>query len=153
MLAAQGAQAEPSPSTATAFVRWLYAHYQDDTVHDLWHPLNDDATIARIFEPSTARLIAAANRAPATSDDFLDADPICSCQDIEPNTETISVRMSGPESASADVFIRWHDDAHNTGRVRFDLVYVQGAWRIYDLHSREAASLRATMAGFAGRRR
>ena len=74
---------------------------------------------------------------------FVDADPLCQCQDdsgLKP--QIVSVAMIGPNAADAVVNLQYPG---KTLALTIHLVRVNGAWRIYDLSIGDVKSYRADL--------
>ena len=74
---------------------------------------------------------------------FVDADPLCQCQDDGGlKSKVVSVTMTGPNAADAVVNLQYPD---TTLALTLHLVPVNGAWRIYDLSTGDVKSYRADL--------
>jgi len=134
---------------AKAFLESIYTRYQG-AASDTFDPLSD-TTAPTLFEASTARLILEGSKVNEEEEvGPLDFDPICTCQDPDGVRADVTAQMTGPATATATAIVYFPNQPQSTRReVRFDLVGVNGRWRIRDLHEQDLPSLRALMAGAA----
>ena len=96
---------------ATAFARSIYASYSEDGPWPI-----DEARLDQVFTPRMAALIRR-DRALADGDlPYLDADPICSCQDIE-NLRVLDARVSRDASRMILVTVRFENGGQETSTV------------------------------------
>ena len=119
--------------SATAFLAEIYTHYKDGA---------EPPDPATVYDPVLQKLIA--DDATALDGDVgvLDGDPICDCQDYDIRAVKLTVHMRGPGRADATAAFK------NLGRavtVRFDLVAVDGAWRIADIRNSGMGSLKQAL--------
>lgn len=141
--AAPVAQAVPPAADPKAFLQALYANY-DGRDHS-FSPLGDKA--ADYFDPDMLGLMSNdAKVTPAGDVGALDGDPICDCQDFGALKAAITVHQATATHATAVVTIT-ETDTHFGDTVpqtlTYDLVLVNGAWRIHDITSASTPSLRA----------
>jgi hypothetical protein len=77
----------------------------------------------------------------------LDYDPVCQCQDWN-RIKIVSIRTTGANDKNASLDVTF-DDGFDAERrretVHYELVRVAGAWKIHDIGSHDAASLRALL--------
>ena len=139
LLAAANAAA-PDAASARAFVQKLYAHYPQPANGPVFSPTDKDA--ASVFDPGMVALFREDTRLAKGEVGFVDADPICQCQDdsgLKP--KILSVAMSGANAATAVVDL--HFDGGKPNPLTLHLVVVAGQWRIYDLSAPDTKSYRA----------
>ena len=131
----------PDANAARAFVQKLYAHYPQKDGGPYFDPTNKDA--AAVFEPGMIAAFREDSRLNHDEVGFVDADPICMCQDDGGMTSKIvSVTMKG---ANADVLVNLMYPGGQPQAVTMHLVPVNGQWRIYDLSTKEEPSYRADL--------
>jgi hypothetical protein len=119
---------------AKAFVTGLYAAYGKAPGPDY---LGRQAKA--VFSPALLELMRRdAARTPKGEVGTLDGDPICNCQDYEIRSVSVVVTAAGPTAATAIASFRNFGEAQSVG---LDLVWVQGNWRVDDVHAREMLSL------------
>ena len=139
LLAAANA-ATPDAVSARAFVQKLYAHYPQPANGPVFSPTDKDA--ASVFDPGMVALFREDTRLAKGEVGFVDADPICQCQDdsgLKP--KILSVAMGGANAATAVVDL--HFDGGKPNPLTLHLVVVSGQWRIYDLSAADMKSYRA----------
>ena len=104
------ASAQEGREGATEFVREVYASYQDDKPWPI-----DDSRLDDVWSPRMAALIRR-DRELADGDlPWLDADPICNCQDFE-NIEVLDARASWNADHRVVVTVRFvNAGQQNTG--------------------------------------
>ena len=126
---------------ARAFVEGLYSHYPSNPDGMVFDPTGKSAS--EVFDPG---MIAAFRKDARLSNGevgFVDADPLCQCQDdsgLKP--KVVSVTMTGPDAADAVVNLQYPEE---TVVLTLHLVPVNGAWRIYDLSTKDVKSYRADL--------
>ena len=138
--AATAHAAAPDVTSARAFVQKLYAHYPQPANGPFFSPTDKDA--ASVFDSGMVALFREDVRLAKGEVGFVDADPICQCQDdggLKP--KIISVAMSGANAATAVIDL--HFDGGKPNPLTLHLVVVGGQWRIYDLSSPDMKSYRA----------
>ena len=125
---------------ARAFVTWIYSHYSKSGSATRFDPLGSEA--ARIFHPSLIELIAEDARVGDDEAPDLDGDPLCDCQGNGGLLFSIgSVRTSDFSRATATVVRRDMSDPEGE-TITLDLAQTDGGWRVYDIGTRDAPSLR-----------
>ena len=129
-------------ATPTVFVTSLYRAYANSDAD----PLGRGA--GRIFTPSLLALIRA-DRAPAGEVGKLDYDPICACQDADGLT-LLSVAVGSKSETKARATARFRIRA-TIRTVDLALVKTRGGWRVDDVRSAGAESLRRYLSGAAHR--
>ena len=99
--AEEGGAAQEGSEGAEAFVRSVYASYRDDAPWPI-----DEARLDEVFTPRMAALIRR-DRALAGDDlPYLDADPICGCQDFE-DIRVLEARASRDSQRRVGVAVRF----------------------------------------------
>jgi len=140
VVAMPAAAAGPDAKAARAFVQKLYTHYPQKG-EPYFDPTNKDA--ASVFEPGMIKAFAEDARLNHDEVGFVDADPICMCQDDAGMTSKIvSVTMKG---ANADVVVNLMYPGGQPQAVTMHLVPVNGQWRIYDLSTKDEPSYRTDL--------
>lgn len=148
-LAAAGGPTRESPR---AFVERLYAGYARDSYSPLSHP-------QRVFAPPLVAAIAEDRRLSRDEVGFMDADPLCECQDPGGLHATIAaVTASGHARATARVALRFGDGPasarpENRRALILRLVRTAAGWRITDIASIDQPSLLKDLQAFNRRRR
>jgi hypothetical protein len=140
-LAAAGAT---DSADAKAFLDGLYAHYQSATNNNFQM---FDANVAQVFDADTIALLKADAKGNHGEVGAIDGDWLCNCQDFTHIVATVTVQSATPTTAQATA------DFSDTGEPNsarqqdsFDLVKVNGAWRIHDLTIKgQGPSLRQTL--------
>ncbi len=141
-----GASSAPDP---TAFLTELYSHYRGTQTPDF--VLFDHAQ--SYFDPSLVTLINEDEQLAARNGDAgLDYDPVCACQDTGAmGSPTFRITQNSGTSATAMVSIPYTDSNH--ADLTMALVLTNGAWRIHDISSQDAPSLRAALTSDAAAER
>src|SRR4051812_20459450 len=133
-------------TSARAFVRALYDHYE---ANGSFAVLADDEE-PRYFAADMLSLLRENTLLLKGEVGDIDVDPVCVCQDNDGMKATIrKVTMTGKDAARADVDIGWSSDRHIT-RMKMDLLHGSGGWRIRDIswddgHDKRLASFRAAL--------
>src|SRR4029077_7945770 len=138
---ASSAAAPPDDGSARAFVDKLYWHYPSNPPGMAVDPPGKDAP--EVFAPGMIAAFREDARLSNGEVGFVDADPLCQCQDdsgLEP--KVVSVTMTGPNAADAVVNLQYPSE---TLALTLHLVLVNGAWRIYDLSMGDVKSYRADL--------
>ncbi|HXC55250.1 MAG TPA: DUF3828 domain-containing protein [Rhizomicrobium sp.] len=134
------AGAAPDAASARAFVQKIYAHYPQPANGPVFSPTDKNA--ADVFDPGMVALFKEDVRLAKGEVGFVDADPLCQCQDDSGlKAKILSVTMKGAGAAIAVVDLRFPGGGPNP--LTLHLVAVNGAWRIADLSSKDTASYRA----------
>jgi hypothetical protein len=140
-LAAPAAAAE----TPAGFVSRLYASYRDEN----FSPFRRKS---RIFAPAFVAALDEDSRLYRDEVGFIDADPICQCQDpAGMKAEVGRARTAGAGRAEVPVRIRF--GASDVRDIRLELIRVGGAWRIADIASADEPSFLAELQASNRRRR
>ena len=129
---------------AKAFLDSLYAHYKTSK-NNSFSPMGDN--VAQVFDADTIKLLADDTKALKGELGEIDGDYLCDCQDFETITATVAVQAATPATAKATADFMVFDQKHHN---EFDLVKVNGAWRVHDVRERDSAdpaalSLRETL--------
>ena len=134
--AANAAEPPPAPANtdaadAKAFLDGLYAHYVSPTDHSFEM---FDKNVAEVFDPSMIQLLKDDAKASNGEPGVLDGDYLCNCQDYGSLKTTITVQTATATTAKA------HASFIDTGVADakpqaddFDLVKVNGSWRVHDI--------------------
>ena len=133
--------AAPDAASARAFVENLYSHYPSNPNGMSFDPTGKDAR--EVFEPGMIAAFREDARLSNGEVGFVDADPLCQCQDdsgLEP--KVVSVTMTGPKAADAVVSLQYPGE---TLALTLHLVPVNGPWRINDLSMVNMKSYRADL--------
>lgn len=134
LLACPAAAGAQDLNQAKAFVTGLYAAYAKTP-----GPEYVGRQAEAVFSPSMIDLMRReAAHTPKGEVGALDGDPICDCQDYEISAATVTVTMAAPGRARAAArFLNFGEARTAT----FDLVAVDGQWRVADIHSANLPSL------------
>ena len=133
--------AAPDAAGARAFVEKLYSHYPSNPDGTAFDPTGKNAS--EVFDPGMIAAFREDSRLANGEVGFVDADPLCQCQDdsgLKP--KVVSVTMTGPNAADAVVNLQYPEE---TVALTLHLVPVNGAWRIYDLSTKDVKSYRADL--------
>jgi hypothetical protein len=141
--------AAPPPSArykieAANFLRRLYANY--DGKHQDVDLIGDHAS--QWFDPELAALIEAERSSGEAG--TLDSDPICDCQDYGHLSVRITVLTADGKGARASVVATETDtgfdaDGRKPRAFTYDLVRMNGQWRIHDISEPQMPSLRQAL--------
>jgi hypothetical protein len=134
--------AEPD-QTPGAFVEALYAGYRDPDYSPLARP-------ERVFAPPLVAAIREDARLSRDEVGYMDADPLCQCQDpagLRP--DIAEIRTSGRTRARVRVRIDFGADHRE---VRLSLVRTPAGWRIADIATPDEPSMLASLRRFNRRR-
>ena len=133
--------AAPDAASAKAFVEKLYSHYPSTPNGTAFDPTGKNAS--EVFDPGMIAAFREDARLANGEVGFVDADPVCQCQDDSGlKSKVVSVTMTGPNAADAVVNLQYPDA---TLALTLHLVPVNGAWRIYDLSTKDVKSYRADL--------
>jgi hypothetical protein len=127
LLMLAGAAIQAHSETPKAFMERLYADYRQSNYSPFKHP-------ERVFSPRLVAALAEDSRLFKDEVGYVDADPVCQCQDADGVTgkvEKIIGRDAG--HATARVMIGFTDSTPR--RVTFSLVRTAAGWRINDVSS------------------
>jgi len=127
----------PDAVSARAFVAGLYAHYPQPADGPFFSPTDKNA--ASVFDPGMVALFREDTRLAKGEVGFVDADPLCQCQDDGGmKTKIVSVTMAGPAAANAVADLLF--DRNTIVVLTLRLVVVKGQWRIHDLSTKDEPS-------------
>jgi hypothetical protein len=135
-VAAPAAPAAPAADTADAadakaFLDGLYAHYVSAKDHsfDMF-----DKNVAEVFDPAMIQLLKDDAKANNGEPGVLDGDYLCNCQDYGSLKTTVTVSAATPTTAKAHAeFVDTTIQGDKPRQNDFDLVKVNGAWRVHDI--------------------
>jgi hypothetical protein len=135
--------AAPPAETPTAFVDRLYSGYRDPDYSPLSRP-------ERVFAGPLVAAIREDSRLSKGEVGYMDADPLCQCQDpagLKPRIG--AVRLSGRGRASVPVAI---DSGSDRRELRLSLARTSAGWRIADVATADEPSLLESLRRFNRRR-
>jgi hypothetical protein len=136
--------AAPAAESPRAFVERLYAGYRDSDYNPLDRP-------DRIFAPPLVAEIRRDWRLSREEVGYMDADPLCQCQDATRLRAAIGdVRASAGRVATARVRIDFGGSDRRD--LRLKLIRTGAGWRIADIATADEPSLRAGLKRFNDRR-
>ncbi|MEA3066142.1 MAG: hypothetical protein QOJ27_2603 [Sphingomonadales bacterium] len=125
LLAAWLAPAPAAAGTASVFVGRLYAAYRDENYSPLRHP-------GRVFDRPFAAALAEDKRLYRGEVGFIDADPLCQCQDpAGMKAELGDARLVSPRRAEVPVRLRF--GAADVRDLKLKLSRTSAGWRIADI--------------------
>jgi hypothetical protein len=143
LLAALLASAQPAESPE-AFVERLYAGYRDPDYSPLARP-------RRIFAAPLVAAIREDSRLSRDEVGYMDADPLCQCQDPAGLRPTIrAVDRPGRRAATAHVLLDF--GATDRRELRLRLVRTAAGWRVADVATADEPSLLDSLNRFNRRR-
>jgi hypothetical protein len=131
------APAAAPAETPRAFVERLYAAYRNPDFSPLSRP-------ERVFAPPLVSAIGEDRRLSRDEVGFMDADPLCECQDpsgMRPRIEAVSEQGRG--GAIVRVTLRFGPTDRRDLRLR--LVRLAAGWRVADVSSTDQPSLLADL--------
>jgi hypothetical protein len=144
LAAAMLAPAAPGESPR-AFVERIYAGYRNQDYSPLARP-------ARIFAPPLVAAIAEDARLSHDEVGYMDADPLCQCQDAGDLHPVVQeVRQLAPGRATARILLSFGPSDRRT--LTLQLVRIRAGWRIADLVTADDPSLLGSLQRFNARRR
>jgi hypothetical protein len=150
-IATNAAPASAAATTATGadatdvqtYLEGLYAHYKSSK-GTLYEPFGKNER--EVFDADTIGLIKADSAAAHGEEGAIDSDWLCQCQDFESIQSTITVQSATPTTAAATAdFKDLQISDAKPEHITFDLVKVNGAWRIHDIHTADQPSLRKVL--------
>jgi len=143
MAATSAFAAAPDAASARAFIEKLYSHYPSNPNGMAFDPTGKNA--ADVFDPGMIAAFREDARLNKDEVGFVDADPICQCQDDAGlKAKIASVTMKGANAADVDVKLTYEGEP-KPRTIIMHLVPVNGAWRIYDITTAEMKSYRADL--------
>jgi hypothetical protein len=144
-LAAALLAAAPPAETPRAFLERVYAGYRDEDYGPLARP-------RRIFAPPLVAAIEEDGRLSGGEVGYMDADPLCQCQDHSGLRPLIrQVRRPTPKTATADIALTFSGLERRDLKVR--LVRTGTGWRVADIATADEPSLLESLRRFNARRR
>jgi hypothetical protein len=144
LLVAALAAANPAAEAPRRFVERVYAGYARDDYSPLTHP-------ERIFAPALLAEFRADARLSRGEVGFMDADPLCQCQDAGGLHPSILSLSESRATATARISIRFGDSA-DSRQVTLRLVRLPAGWRIADIAAADEPSLLAAIHAFNRKR-
>ncbi|HUO88303.1 MAG TPA: DUF3828 domain-containing protein [Rhizomicrobium sp.] len=145
-LLAAGNQA-PDVNAARAFIVKLYSHYPAPAGGGNFQPTDKDAP--SVFDPGMVALFKEDTRLANGEVGFVDADPICMCQDdsgLKPKIVSVTMNGSAAATAVVDLVYTGEPKPQKPNLLTLHLVVVNGQWRIYDLSMGDVKSYRSDLA-------
>jgi hypothetical protein len=122
----------PDAETPAAFVGRLYAAYRDEDYSPLRHP-------GRVFARPFVAALAEDRRLYRDEVGFIDADPLCQCQDpAGMKAELGAVRQASAAFATVPVRLRFGDS--DVRAIELKLVRGRAGWRIADIAAEDEPS-------------
>ena len=121
------ASAQGGSDGAEAFVRSVYASYTEDGPWPI-----DEARLDEVFTPRTAALIRRDRELSGDDLPYLDADPICNCQDFE-DLRVLETRASRDDQGRILISTRFEDFGQETTSIFVVERGASQAWRIDDI--------------------
>jgi hypothetical protein len=144
LLAAALLALAPAAETPKAFVERLYAGYRDPDYSPLAHP-------RRVFAAPLVAAIREDRRLSRDEVGFMDADPICQCQDASGlRPEIREVATLSRSTATVRVVIDF--GGSDVRDLSLRLVRSAGSWRIADIVTADETSLLNSLTAFNRRR-
>jgi hypothetical protein len=128
-------------ASAEQFIRDLYQGYVPGPLQNVPRPLGPAAD--KLFEPGLLALIRREGRMAQQRQEvvLIDSDPICECQDWDHiRISRLAVEPDGAGRARATVTIT--DNGRPPDTLRYELLRLNGQWRIRDIQSKEMPSFR-----------
>jgi Protein of unknown function (DUF3828) len=134
-----GARAD-GPESPEQFLRRLHAGYAIETGPNAPDYLGKQAP--KVFDPGLLSLILRDEATANGEIGLLDVDPICSCQDPG-GLRVLRVAVQPLGASQADAVVTFSFPYHGqTETLRYQLVAVNGQWRIHDIGHEHLAGLR-----------
>jgi len=130
--AALAAPSARGAETPRHFVKRVYAGYRDPDFSPLKRP-------ERVFAPPLVAAIREEARRSRGEVGFMDADPLCDCQDPSGMRPSVTeATQTGPRAARVRVALRFGDEIRS---LVLKLVRTPAGWRIADVSDRDEPSL------------
>jgi Protein of unknown function (DUF3828) len=145
LLAGWLAPAAAAPDSPRAFVERLYASYRSET----WSPLSRPE---RVFAPPLVAAIREERRLSRDEVGFMDADPICDCQDPSGLRAQIA-SVTEPARGTAIVRVALRFGPSDRRDLTLRLVRLATGWRVADVASTDEPSLLADLKAWNRRKR
>lgn len=130
------APATGDAADAKAFLEGLYAHYKSSK-NNTFSPLDKD--LKAVFDPDMVQLLAKDAKLLKGEVGAMDGDPLCDCQDFDSIAANITIQSATATTAKATADLKVFTETHHNS---FDLVKVNGAWRVHDVQEIGQPSLR-----------
>ncbi len=135
--------AAPTADDARAFLTGIYSHYATGP-SDFDPAFKDQATY---FDPEMLALMQEDARLNKDEVGALDGDPICDCQDFTRITAVVTIDSVTATTATATVIATETDpgvrpEDRKPRHFTYNLVVVNGQWRIHDMTTPSIPSLR-----------
>ncbi len=129
--------------SAKAFLTGLYSHYDGKTLD--FSPLVEHAP--EWFDPDMIALMAKDQKLAGDEVGALDNDPVCDCQDYGKLSAEVTVLTADAQHARASAVVTETDPSvaaedRKPRSFSYDLVRVDGQWRIHDIGTQTTPSLR-----------
>lgn len=134
------ASAQEGREGAAAFVREVYASYQDDQPWPI-----DDTRLDAVWSPRMAALIRRDRELADGELPWLDADPICNCQDFE-DIRVLDAQAGWNADHRVVVTVRFVNAGHETTGVFLMLGDPIRGWRIDDVLNPDGPGLADSLA-------
>lgn len=135
----------PAAETPRAFLERVYAGYRDPDYSPLARP-------QRVFAAPLVAAIREDRRLSRDEVGYMDADPLCQCQDPAGLRPLIGeVRRPTARTAAARILLRFGGDGDR--EVRLQLVRTRSGWRIADVAAPDSPSMLDELRRFNRRRR
>jgi opacity protein-like surface antigen len=135
---AQAAASGPDAAAITAFLNGIYAHYRSSKMDWTAYMAPNDAAV---FDPALVTALRADQQANQTEDStYAGVDIFCLCQ--EHSTLKVTIVVDSVTGAQAKAHATVSDTMGGPRSLRFDLVKVGAAWRVYDVFSGDSKGLR-----------
>jgi len=130
---------EQGLGTPEAFLAAIYKHYETNPINVNFSTLEHPSDY---YDPGLVALMDENDRLYEGYIGAIEADPICQCQDFQAITTTIRIVSQDAKSAKA-VATLTQAPGGRPYTVKYQLVRVDGRWRIHDLGSDNYPSMRA----------
>jgi len=123
--------AQAADPAAQAFIDDIYSQYRGAQSPGV--NIDNDAALQRYFEPSLVALLVKDSEEASKKGEVpqLDGDPFIDAQDWDVTDVKSSIADAGPDHAVATVTFR---NFKKPKTVTLDLVRIDGAWKISDIH-------------------
>lgn len=147
LLAAAAALASAPAETPAAFLERIYASYRDPDYSPLARP-------GRVFAPPLVAAIREDQRLSRDEVGFMDADPLCQCQDPAGLRPVIGeIRRVTGRTAAARIALHFGGGGDGDREVTLQLVRTPSGWRIADIGTPDSPSMLGDLRRFNLRRR
>jgi hypothetical protein len=132
-----GLAAQPQAQSPKAWVEHVYAEYRDNDFSPFKHA-------DRYFSPHLLAAIREDERLAKGEVGYLDADPLCDCQDWAKLTARVR-SLSQPTKSSAVAMLHVDYGTGETRDLKLKLVLTPKGWRVEDVGSKDEPSLLAAL--------